>query len=78
MMVFDSTNVFLGNKDTLDSGLDATLGVAKFCPLAHAISDPTKNSACDLFAQNGAPCETCTSSGQPYCMTLQAIQVTPA
>jgi hypothetical protein len=71
-------NVLPGRSDTAGSELDATVDFAELYPLAHALSvdQRTPDNVCKLFADNGVqPCETCAFNNQPYCETLQGVQM---
>ena len=71
-------NVLPGRADTSGSELDAVVDFAELYPLAHAlpVDQRTPDAVCKLFADNGvAPCETCAFNGQPYCETLQGVQM---
>jgi hypothetical protein len=53
----------------------ATIDAAEVYPLFRLIPDATKESVCDALAQANAPCTACPHNGEPYCLTIKAVQV---
>jgi hypothetical protein len=68
-------NLLPGNTDPSIAELDATLDVAELYPLFWQIPDATKDSVCATFASYGVSCATCSFDNQPYCLSIEAVQV---
>jgi hypothetical protein len=68
-------NLLPGNTDPSLAELDATLDVAELYPLFWQVPDATKDAVCATFASYDVSCETCAANGQPYCLTVQAVQM---
>jgi hypothetical protein len=69
-------NVLPGTStDTPTSELLATVDIAELYPLFWQIPNATKDVVCTTFGENGAPCGACPHNGEPYCLTLQAVQL---
>ena len=68
-------NLLPGNPDSATAELDATVDVAELHSLFYQIPNPTADNVCATFKSYSVPCETCSFNGQPYCLTLKAVQV---
>jgi len=72
------TNVLPGDKPAMDGQLDATMDISELYPLFYQIPNPTPATVCSTFKSlGGIDCETCSfdPNQQPYCLTLQAVQI---
>jgi hypothetical protein len=67
------TDILPGLDSTATSKVDAVFDFAELAPFL----DPggTKEALCQIAAASGSPCETCPFSGEPYCMSFEAVQV---
>jgi len=72
------TNVLPGNKDSATASLVATVDVQDLYSLFYLIPDATPDNVCSTFQSQNVPCEVCPHNGQPYCLTLKAVQVSAA
>jgi hypothetical protein len=59
----------------MEGTLTATVDVSEVYPLFTLIPNATKESVCTQLEAFGAPCAICAFSNQPYCLTLQAVQL---
>ncbi len=75
---FTLTNV-LPNGSTVakNGGLSAVLDISELYPLFNQIptSVRTPDGVCKALATANATCAACPTSGQPYCLTLEAVQL---
>jgi hypothetical protein len=69
------TNVLPGDAPAADGTLSATMDIAEAYPLFVLIPNATKDSVCMQLSSFGAPCEICAFNGQPYCLTLKAVEL---
>jgi len=58
-----------------DGKVLATIDAEEVYPLFRLIPNATKDSVCAALQQAGAPCAACPHNGQPYCLTIGAVQV---
>jgi hypothetical protein len=68
-------SIFPAGAPAKEGELDATVDVAELYSLFYQIPDATKETVCAQFASYSVPCETCAFNSQPYCLTLQAVQI---
>ena len=80
-VVVDTTVHDFSFKDVLPAGtskdgeIAATIDAAEVYKLFRLIPNPTKDSVCMALASAGAPCAACPHNGQPYCLTVKAVQL---
>ena len=69
-----------GDAKAKSGQVTATIDAGEVYRLFRLIPNPTKDSVCQALASAGAPCAACAHNGQPYCLTIKAVQVagTPA
>jgi hypothetical protein len=85
-VVVDTTVHDFSFKNILPQGgvkegeVSATIDAAEIYPLFRLIPNPTKESVCMALSSAGAACAPCPHNGEPYCLTVKAVQLsgTPA
>jgi hypothetical protein len=61
---------------TEDNEFIATLDVSELYPLAYRVPNASKETVCETFKQQmDKDCEVCPHNGEPWCITVRAVQL---
>ena len=71
---FSFTNTLPGGTGK-DGEMTATLDAAEVYPLFRLVPNPNKDSVCKALGSAGATCMACAHNGEPYCLTIKAVQL---
>lgn len=72
---FSLTDILPGVSPAKSGSLSAEVDVRDVYTLFTLIPDASKDSVCASLAQVGAPCAPCSSDGEAYCLTLEAVDL---
>ena len=72
---FSFKDILPASATAKDGEIAATIDAAEVYRLFRLIPNPTKDSVCMALSSAGAPCAACPQNGQPYCLTVKAVQL---
>lgn len=72
---FSITDVLPGDAPAKEGQVTATIDIAEVYPLFTLIPNVTKEAVCTQLEAFGAACAVCAFNGQPFCLTIQAVEL---